>query len=292
MIPPAFDYIAPQSLDEAVRALAAHGEEAKLLAGGHSLLPLLKLRLANPKLLIDLSKIPGLSNISQQDDTIVVGALTTHYQIESSELLKSKCPLLPQTARAIGDVQVRNRGTIGGSLAHADPSADWPAAILALGAELKLSGPKGERRIAVEEFFLGTMTTVVEPTEILTEIRVPVSPRRCGSAYLKMAQQASGFAIVGVAVWLRVAQDGRCEDIGVGVTGLSEKPFRARTVESRLRGNKLTPKLIAESAAQVAEGNDPMEDLHASAKFRAHLAQVYTSRAIEEAGKRAVGRKV
>ena len=292
MIPPAFDYIAPQSLDEAVRALVAHGEEAKLLAGGHSLLPLLKLRLANPKLLIDLSKIPGLSNISQQDDKIVVGALTTHYQIESSELLKTKCPLLPQTARAIGDVQVRNRGTIGGSLAHADPSADWPAAILALGGELKLSGSRGERRIAVEEFFLGAMTTVVEPTEILTEIRVPVSPRRCGSAYLKMAQQASGFAIVGVAVWLRVAQDGRCEDIGVGVTGLSEKPFRARTVESRLRGNKLTPKLIAESAAQVAEGNDPMEDLHASAKFRAHLAQVYTSRAIEEAGKRAVGRKV
>lgn len=292
MIPPAFDYIAPQSLDEAVRALVAHGEEAKLLAGGHSLLPLLKLRLANPKLLIDLSKIPGLSNISQQDDKIVVGALTTHYQIESSELLKTKCPLLPQTARAIGDVQVRNRGTIGGSLAHADPSADWPAAILALGGELKLSGPKGERRIAVEEFFLGTMTTVVEPTEILTEIRVPVLPRRCGSTYLKMAQQASGFAIVGVAVWLRVAQDGRCEDIGVGVTGLSEKPFRARTVESRLRGNKLTPKLIAESAAQVAEGNDPMEDLHASAKFRTHLAQVYTSRAIEEAGKRAVGRKV
>lgn len=292
MIPPAFDYIAPQSLDEAVRALAAHGEEAKLLAGGHSLLPLLKLRLANPKLLIDLSKIPGLSNISQQDDKIVVGALTTHYQIESSELLKTKCPLLPQTARAIGDVQVRNRGTIGGSLAHADPSADWPAAILALGGELKLSGPKGERRIAVEEFFLGTMTTAAEPTEILTEIRVPVSPRRCGSTYLKMAQQASGFAIVGVAVWLRVAQDGRCEDIGVGVTGLSEKPFRARTVESRLRGNKLTPKLIAESAAQVAEGNDPMEDLHASAKFRTHLAQIYTSRAIEEAGKRAVGRKV
>ena len=292
MIPPAFDYIAPQSLDEAVRALVAHGEEAKLLAGGHSLLPLLKLRLANPKLLIDLSKIPGLSNISQQDDKIVVGALTTHYQIESSELLKTKCPLLPQTARAIGDVQVRNRGTIGGSLAHADPSADWPAAILALGGELKLSGPKGERRIAVEEFFLGAMTTGVEPTEILTEIRVPVSPRRCGSAYLKMAQQASGFAIVGVAVWLKVAQDGRCEDIGVGVTGLSEKPFRARTVESRLRGNKLTPKLIAESAAQVAEGNDPMEDLHASAKFRTHLAQIYTSRAIEEAGKRAVGRKV
>ncbi len=291
MIPAAFDYIAPQSLDEAVRALAAHGEEAKLLAGGHSLLPLLKLRLVSPKLLIDLSKIPGLGNISQQDDKIVVGALVTHYQIESSALLKAKCPLLPQTARAIGDVQVRNRGTIGGSLTHADPAADWPAAILALGGELKLLGPKGERQIAAAEFFLGTMTTAIEPTEILTEIRVPVSSRRCGSAYLKMAQQASGFAIVGVAVWFRLAQNGRCEDIGVGVTGLSEKPFRARTVEERLRGNKLTPKLIEESAAQVTQGSDPLEDLHASAKFRAHLAQVYTSRALQEAVKRAVSRR-
>jgi len=292
MIPAAFDYIAPQSLDEAVNVLAAHGGEAKLLAGGHSLLPLLKLRLANPKLLIDLTKIPGLSNISQQDDKIVVGALATHYQIESAELLKAKCPLLPQTARAIGDVQVRNLGTIGGSLIHADPSADWPAAILALGGELKLSGPKGERRIAADEFFLGTLTTAIEPTEILTEIRLAVASRRYGSAYLKMAQQASGFAIVGVAVWLRLAQDGRCEDIGVGVTGLSEKPFRPRTVEERLRGNKLTPKVIEESAPHVTEGIDPMEDLHASAKFRAHLAQVYTSRALQEAVKRAVGRKV
>jgi carbon-monoxide dehydrogenase medium subunit len=290
MIPAAFDYIAPQSLDEAVRALAAHGEEAKLLAGGHSLLPLLKLRLANPKLLIDLTRIPGLGKISQEDDKIVVGALTTHYQTESSELLKAKCPLLPQTARTIGDVQVRNRGTIGGSLTHADPSADWPAAMLALGGELKLSGTKGERRIAAEHFFLGAMITAIDPTEILTQIYVPVSSRRYGSAYLKMAQQASGFAIVGVAVWLRLAQNGRCEEIGIGVTGLSDKPFRARTVEGQLRGNKLSPKLIEESASKVTEGSDPLEDLHASAKFRAHLAQVYTARAIQEAAKRASGR--
>jgi aerobic carbon-monoxide dehydrogenase medium subunit len=287
MIPAAFDYVAPQSLDEAVRALAAHGEEAKLLAGGHSLLPLLKLRLANPKLLIDLSKVPGLSGISQQDDKIVVGALTTHYQIESSELLIAKCPLLPQTAPNIGDVQVRNRGTIGGSLVHADPSADWPAAILALGGELKVSGPKGQRQIAAEEFFLAPMTTAIEPTEILTEIRVPVASRRYGSAYLTLAQQASGFAVVGIAVWLRMDTKGRCEDIGVGVTGLSEKPFRARTVEERLRGNKPTPKLIEECASKVAEGSAPLDDLHASAKFRAHLARVYTSRAIQEAAKRA-----
>jgi aerobic carbon-monoxide dehydrogenase medium subunit len=292
MIPAAFDYIAPQSLDEAVRALAAHGEEAKLLAGGHSLLPLLKLRLANPKLLIDLSRIAGLSVISQRDDEIIIGALATHYQIESSKLLGTKCPLLSQTARAIGDVQVRNRGTIGGSLTHADPSADWPAAILALGGELKLNGTQGERRIAAEQFFLGAMTTAIEPTEILTEIRLPALARRSGSAYLKMAQQASGFAVVGVAVWLRLDTKGRCEDIGIGVTGLSEKPFRARPVEERLRGNKLTSKLIEEGATQVAEGSDPLEDLHASAKYRAHLARVYTSRAIQTAAKRAAGGKV
>jgi carbon-monoxide dehydrogenase medium subunit len=289
MIPTAFDYIAPKTLDEAMRALAAHGEDAKLLAGGHSLLPLLKLRLAHPGVLIDLGRIPGLDGISRQNDKVVIGALATHYQIESSELLKKNCPLLPETAREIGDVQVRNRGTIGGNLAHADPSADWPAAILALGGELRLRGPRGVRRLAAEEFFVGPLTTAIAPDEILTEIRVPASERRCGSAYLKMAQQASGFAIVGVAVALRVDAKGCCEEIGIGVTGLGDKPFRARAVEARLRGNKLTPKLIAASAAQVADGIDPLEDLHAAAPFRAHLARVYAARAIQAAAKRTSG---
>jgi aerobic carbon-monoxide dehydrogenase medium subunit len=288
MIPAAFDYIAPQSLDEAMRALADHGEDAKLLAGGHSLLPLLKLRLANPKLLIDLSRIPGLGEISEQDGKITIGALATHYQIESSELLKKKCPLLPETAREIGDVQVRNRGTIGGSLSHADPAADWPAAILALGGELGLRGPKGKRTLGGEQFFLGPMTTAIEPNEILTEIRVPISARRTGSAYQKMAQQASGFAIVGVAVSVRLDGKGRCERIGIGVTGLSDKAFRARAAEDHLRGNKLTAKLIEESAARVADGIEPLEDLHADGQFRAHLARVYASRAIQGAAKRAV----
>src|SRR5438094_3522031 len=162
----------------------------------------MKLRLANPKLLIDLSRIPGLRGIRHEDDKIIVRALTTHYQIESSELVKEKCRLLSQTAGAIGDVQVRNRGTIGGSLTHADPSADWSAAILALGGELKLSGPKGERRLALENFFLVPMIIAIEPIEILTEIRVLVLFQRCGSAYLKMAQQASGFVLVVIGVWL------------------------------------------------------------------------------------------
>src|SRR3972149_326543 len=219
MIPAPFDHITPASLDEAILALHSHGDEAKLLSGGHSLLPMMKLRLANPKLLIDLSRIPGLSGIKQEGDKLAIGALTTHYQIESSELLKEKCPLLPQTARVIGDVQVRNRGNIGGSVAHADPAADLAAAMLALGAELRGRGAQGERWLKAEEFFLDLMTTALSPSEILTEIRVPVLSGRCGTAYLKLPQKASGFALVGVAVWLR-ADGGLCADIGVGVTGL------------------------------------------------------------------------
>src|SRR5262245_48292664 len=190
----------------------------------------------------------------------------------------------------IGYVQVRNRGTIGGSLAHADPCADWPAAMLALGAELKITGPKGERQVACEEFFVGPMTTVMEATEILTEIRVPVAIRRSGSVYLKAAQQASGFAIVGVAVSLRADSKGRCEEIGIGVTGLGDKPFRAQAAEKQLRGNKLTLKLIGASATHVADGIDALEDIHANAEFRAHLARVYASRALQAAVKKALGR--
>jgi carbon-monoxide dehydrogenase medium subunit len=283
MIPPAFDYMTPATLDDAIHALTSHGEDVKLLAGGHSLLPMMKLRLASPKLLIDLSKIPGLGGTQQEGDKITIGALTTHYQIESSELLKENCPLLPQTAKAIGDVQVRNRGTIGGSLAHADPAADMPAAILALNGELRVRGSKGERSIQASDFFLGLMITALNPTEILTEIRIPVLSGRCGTAYLKVPQKASGFAIVGVAVWLRVDNNGRCEDIGIGVTGLDAKPFSAGRVEERLRGKKLAPGLIEEASSQVNQGVDPLDDLHASAAFRSHLARVYTARAIQKA---------
>ena len=286
MIPASFDYTAPKSLNEALRALADGGEDAKILAGGHSLLPLMKLRLANPTLLIDVSKIAGLNGVKQHGDKIVIGALATHYQIESSELVKKRCPLLCQTARVIGDVQVRNRGTIGGSLVHGDPAGDWPAAILALGGQLKISGAKGERWLDVEKFFLGPMTTAIEANEILTEIRLPVAPRRSGCAYLKMPQQASGFAIVGVAVSLRLDSKGRCEDIGIGVTGFSDRPFRARVAEDWLRGRKLSAKSIEAAAALVVEDVEPLEDLHAAADYRAHLAQVFTGRAIQEASRR------
>jgi len=290
MIPACFDYTAPKSLKEALRALADHGEEAKILAGGHSLLPLMKLRLANPMLLVDISKISGLNEIKPQGDKIVIGALATHYQIESSELLKTRCPLLGQTARTIGDVQVRNRGTIGGSLVHGDPAADWPAAALALGAKLKVHGPNGQRVVNAEDFFLGPMITAIEAKEILTVIEVPVALKRSGTAYQKMAQQASGFAIVGVAVSLRLDAKGRCQDLGIGVTGLSDRPFRARAVEQRLRGNQLTAESIGAAAAAVSDGVDALDDLHTAADYRAHLARVYTGRAIQAAAKRAAGR--
>lgn len=284
MIPAEFDHIAPVTLEEAIRALASHGEEAKLLAGGQSLLPVMKLRLASPKLLIDLARIPGLGGIEPQGDSIIIGALSTHYQIESSELLKKKCPLLPQTARLIGDVQVRNRGTIGGSLAHADPAADLPAAMLALGAKFRANGPQGERWIKAEEFFPGLMTTALRPAEILTAVSVPVLSGRCGSAYLKLPQKASGFALVGVAVWLRV-EKGRCAEIGVGVTGAGARPCRAAAVEEALRGRKLDTAAIQAAAGRATEGIDPLDDMHAAADFRLYVTRVYALKAIVEAAR-------
>lgn len=286
MIPASFDYLTPTTLGEAVEALVSHGEDARVIAGGHSLLPMMKLRLARPGVLVDLSKIPDLRGIQQENSQITIGALTTHYEIESSDLLMDKCPLLPQTARVIGDVQVRNRGTIGGSLAHADPAADIPASILALGAELRARGLDSDRWIQAEDFFLDLMTTALKPDEILTEIRVPVISGRVGTSYQKVAQKASGFAIVGVAVHLGMEGE-LCTAIGVGVTGLGSKPYRAQGVEEGLRGRRLEPSVIEAASSQVAQDVDPLDDLHASAEFRAHLARLYTARAIAEAAKMA-----
>ncbi|MBI4527896.1 MAG: xanthine dehydrogenase family protein subunit M [Deltaproteobacteria bacterium] len=283
MIPPAFDYETPETLDEAIHLLAMNPDEAKLLAGGHSLLPLMKLRLASPRLLIDLRRISGLRGIKQEGHIVTIGPLTTHYEIESSALLREKCPLLPQTAAAIGDVQVRNRGTIGGSLAHADPAADFPAALLALGAEVRLTGPENERWVRAEDFFCGLMTTALFPTEILTEIRIPILASHCGSAYVKAPQKASGFAIVGVASWLTINEAKVCEDLGIGVTGLTSNPFRARAAEEILRGGALAPECLEEAASRVTQGIDPLSDLHASGAFRSHLARLYTVRALRQA---------
>ncbi|MDT5121734.1 MAG: aerobic carbon-monoxide dehydrogenase medium subunit [Acidobacteriota bacterium] len=283
MIPAAFDYVAPATLNEAVGLLTQHQDDAKILAGGHSLIPAMKLRLAQPALLIDIGRIKDLAYINEDDRQIRIGAMTTHYEIESSARLKEICPLLPECAVSIGDVQVRNKGTIGGSIAHADPSADWPAAILALDAEMIAVSAQGERTIRAADFFVDMLTTALEPNEILREIRIAQPKGRTGQAYVKVAQPASGFAVVGVAVSLTRGDDGRCQSASVGITGVSAKAYRAGGVENVLTGSTLDEQAIAAAAAHAADNVDANADLYASAEYRRHLAQVHTRRAIQQA---------
>ena len=283
MIPSAFDYFAPRSLEEALQLLAQHGPEAKLLAGGHSLLPLMKLRLAAPRVLIDLGKVGGLSYIREDGGRIALGAMTTHAEIEHSDLLKRRAPLLAETAAEIGDVQVRNCGTLGGSAAHADPAADYPAALLVLDAEFVLASPQGTRAVAARDFFVDMLTTVLAPGEILTEVRLAADGVRTGSAYKKLHQLASGFAIVGVAARVTLEASGRCAGVAVGITGVAPKPYRATGVERGLGGQTLDSKRIAEAAVQAARGVEPLSDLHASARYRAAMATVFTRRALAAA---------
>lgn len=287
MIPAQFDYQAPNTIDEAINLLALHSDQAKILAGGHSLIPAMKLRLTQPGLLVDLGRIRDLAYIREQGDLILIGAMTTHYQIESSELLKRTCPLLPECASHIGDVQVRNKGTIGGSLAHSDPAGDWPAAIIALGAEMVVAGKAGERVIQADQFFVDLLTTALQPGELLREIRVRKPQGRFGHAYEKVRHPASGFAVVGVAATLTLASDGSCESSRIGITGLASKAYRATGVESGLAGKRLDGPTIALAAAHASDGVDANSDLYASEEYRRHLAQVYTRRAIAAAVSRA-----
>ena len=282
MFPNRFEYLSPSSLEEALSLLKTHPDEAKLLAGGQSLISLMKLRLANPKYLIDLGRIADLNYLRDDGDKFSIGALTTYAQIKESEPLRNKCPLLPQSACVVGDAQVRNRGTLGGSLAHADPHGDMPAAILALEAELKAVGPNGARWIKADDFFVALFTTALAPDEILTEIRVPaLNGERI--AYLKAARRPSDFAMVGIALRLKIGPDQTCEKISIGVTGVTDRPYRGVGVKKALIGEKLNAKIIEEAAAQVTEGIDVMEDVNASKAFRSHLARLYTARAIESA---------
>lgn len=286
MISAQFDYVRAQTLDEAL-TLLAQNEDAKILAGGHSLIPAMKLRLATPPLLIDIGHIQELSYIREEGDQIRIGAMTTHYQIESSELLKKTCPLLSECAGHIGDVQVRNKGTIGGSVAHSDPAGDWPAAVIALSAEIIVAGKNGERSIAADDFFVELMTTALEPGEILRELRINKSRGRTGQAYVKMHHPASGFAVVGVAANLTLDGKGACQTASIGITGVSAKAYRAGKVEAALTGSALDEQAIANAAAQATEAVDINGDLFASEDYRRHLAAVYTKRAIAAASERA-----
>ena len=287
MIATQFDYFAPTTLDEALTLLAQHPDEAKILAGGHSLIPAMKLRLSQPAMLIDIGRIKDLSYIREEGGKIRIGAMTTHYQIESSARLRDVCPLLPETAAHIGDVQVRNKGTIGGSLAHSDPAADWPAAVLALNAEIVAVSKVGERVVRADDFFVDLMTTSLGASEIVTEIRVAMPPAGSGQCYMKVHQPASGFAVVGVAVNLTKESGGACGSISVGITGVASKAYRASAVEKALKGGPLTSQAIATAAAHATDGVDANGDLFASEDYRRHLAQVYARRAIEAAASRA-----
>ena len=256
-----FEYTVPKTLDEALHLLAAG---AKPLAGGMSLIPMMKLRLAAPEHLVDLGKLRDLNYIRETASALHIGATTTHAELESSPILRQKCPLLAETAAAIGDVQVRNMGTIGGSVAHADPSADYPAALQALEAKLVLKGAKSERTVTAAEFFVDAFTTSLEPTEIIHEVIVPVEAADTGTRYQKMPQPASGFAIVGVAARVRKS-GGKIAFVRIGVTGLSNRSYRATAAEKALEGKAGSAVEIQNAAALVAQGVDANSDLHASA---------------------------
>src|SRR5215213_1551180 len=283
MIPTEFDYKVPATLDEAISLLASDLDGAKILAGGHSLIPAMKLRLSQPQLLVDIGRIKSLAYIREEGDQILIGATTTHYQLESSDLVKLICPLLPECAKSIGDVQVRNKGTIGGSIAHSDPAGDWPAAVLALGADLVLVGPSGERTVKAEDFFIDLLTTDLQPGEILREIRIRKPSGRFGHAYQKVPHPASGFAVVGIAVHLEMNDDGSCKSVAIGVTGVSVKAYRAKGVEGALSGKNVDDEAIAGASSHVCDGVDPNSDLYASSDYRCQLARVYTRRAIQAA---------
>jgi carbon-monoxide dehydrogenase medium subunit len=290
MIPSAFEYMAPTTLQEALSLLSTHKDEAKVLAGGHSLLPMMKLRLAAPAYLIDLGRIPDLAYIRESGGRIQIGPMTTHFMVESSAVLQQRLVALSEAAGMIGDVQVRNRGTIGGSLAHADPAGDLPAVMQMAEAQFKLIGPGGERTVRTEQFFVDLLTTALGPDELLTEIQVDVPPARTGTAYLKVFQKASGFAIVGVAARVTLGADGRtCQTASIGITGVAAKAFRARGVEQALQGQAIDEAAITAAAEHAGDGVEALSDLHASADYRLALTRVYTKRALLRALTRAQG---
>ena len=279
MIPLAFDYEVAESVDHAIELLGQHGEDAKLLAGGHSLLPIMKLRLAAPSVLIDLGRVEELRYVRDEGDTIAVGAMTRHCDLERNPVLREQCGLLAFTAGLVGDPQVRHRGTIGGSIAHGDPASDLPSTLLALDAELTARGPGGERTIPAGEFFQDYLQTALEPGEVLTEIRVP-KLGGAGWSYQKFNHRAQDWATVGVAAVVE-RSDGSIGSARIALTNMGATPLRASAVEGALSGTTLDR--IAEATEAADEGTNPASDIAASAEYRRHLARVLTRRAVEEA---------
>jgi aerobic carbon-monoxide dehydrogenase medium subunit len=284
MRPAEFAYHRPTSLDEAISLL---GEDSLPIAGGHSLLPIMKLRLATPAALVDIGRVPGIDGIRQENGGVTIGALTTHAQVAGSKVMVGICPVIPETAGQIGDVQVRNRGTIGGSVAHADPSADYPTVLKALGATITATGKGGERTIAADDFFRGIFTTALEPDELVTSVNVPATPTGTGAAYVKHRHPASFYAVVGVAAVVSV-EGGKCTAARITIGGVTSPPVHATSAAESLVGGAGDEEAIAAAAAKVPEVlGDAIGDSYASGEYRTHLAEVLTRRALKKAFERA-----
>jgi aerobic carbon-monoxide dehydrogenase medium subunit len=291
MIPAAFEYHAPSTLGEATALLARLGEDAKVLSGGQSLIPLMKLRLASPAHLVDINGISGLSGIREADGFLRIGALTRESELEESEIVRSRYPLLHDTSKVIADPLVRNLATVGGNLAHGDPANDHPATMLALGAEVVAVGPKGERRVPVASFFTGPFETSLKPDEILTEIRIPAPAARSGGAYLKLERKVGDFATAAVAVQVTLGADGACEQIGIGLTNVGLTPIKATKAEASLKGKALDEAAIKRAAELAAEAAEPSADLRGSVEYKKDLVRVLTARALRKAVERAGSRR-
>ena len=288
MYPAEFEYYRAKTVADASRLLRKH-KGSRILAGGHSLLPAMKLRISEPAAVIDIAGLPGIAGIRAKGKSLVIGAATIHAAVASSPVVAKSCPLLAETASQIGDVQVRNRGTIGGSLAYADPAADYPTAILALDATLVIAGPKGERKVPAGKFFLDLFTTALKPGEILTSVVVPAYGKGTGGVYLKHRHPASSYAVVGVAALVELS-GGVCRKVSLAVGGAGGTPVRVSEAEAALAGNKPEAKAIEAAAAKVAPAvADPMSDTYASGEYRLHLATVLARRALTEAVERAKG---
>ena len=287
MIPAAFEYHAPTSIIEASALLARLGEDAKILSGGQSLIPLMKLRLANPHHLVDINGIPGLSFIREADGFLRIGALTRESDLEESELIRTRYPLIHDTSQVIADPVVRNLATIGGNLAHADPANDHPAAMLAAGAEIVAAGRGGERRLPIESFFTGPFATALKADEILTEIRVPVPAAKSAGAYLKVERKVGDFATAAVAVQITLAANDLCSRIGIGLTNVGLTPIKAGKAEGALRGQRLDDKAIKEAARLAADAAQPAADLRGPVEYKKDLVRVLTVRALHRALERA-----
>jgi carbon-monoxide dehydrogenase medium subunit len=290
MIPAPFDYHAPASLADAIALLQQHGDEAKVLSGGQSLLPLLKLRLASVSHLVDIGRIPGLEYIREEDGVLRIGGRTRESALERSDLIAARYPILLDTARVIADPLVRNRATVGGNLAHADPANDHPATMIALGARIVATGAGGERTIPAEAFFTGLFSTALRPDEILTEIRVPVPPPRSGGAYVKLERKVGDFATAAAAVQITLDAAGRIERAGIGLTSAGPTPVKAREAEAFLQGRALEPPVVAEAARLAAAAASPTADRRGSVEYKREMARVLTARALRKAVERAGGR--